>query len=194
MLNRIKQLILNRASRKIMQSPEEFGEGLAAGLSEITNNILKLIYSYDIEMTEDEIDRMEQALMLVYIMSIVAAITSSDEIHDNLKKKVVGYFEQSLILNLLERKENYYIHDLKNKLHMWSQRFIELIITPPEQSTLNVGRFLLKVAFGDMSVSESSKFNDPLLISKLTSDFCIAVNISTEYVTDVLTTYAVVEN
>lgn len=193
--------MINRTPNKIDQSPEEFGQGLALGLSEITDNIRQRIYEYEIQLTEKEMDNMEQSFMLVYLTSLIATIASSEDIPEKLKKRVIACFEQEFVKKLMGKKESKFITDLKHKINTWSQQFIEFIIeikfvidSPSATSTLKPGQLLLKSAFGNLSVNEAAKFNDVFLISTLTYDFYIEVHIVDEYVNDVLTSYKVVDN
>lgn len=181
--------MVNRTPNKIAQTPEEFGQGLALGLFEITDNIRQRIYEYGIQVSEKEVDNIEQAFILVYLSSSIVAITVSDDIPERLKGNIVAYFDKCFTSNMLDRKKIEFVKDLKQKFESWSQQLVEIIINPPEQPTLNIGRLLLKIAG-----NQSSKFNDIELIGRLTVDFCIAVHVINEYVSNVLTTYAVMDN
>jgi len=142
---------------------------------------------------------MEQVFMLVYLISLIAAIAASDDIPEKLKKKVVAYFEQEFVKNLHGKKKSEFIMGLKQKIDTWLQQFIEFIFeikfvidNPSALPTLKPGQLLLKAAFGNVSAKEAAKFNDTFLIMKLTYDFYIAIHTADDYVNNVLTSYAVV--
>jgi len=142
---------------------------------------------------------MEQVFMLVYLISLIAAIAASDDIPEKLKKKVVAYFEQEFVKNLHGKKKSEFIMGLKQKIDTWLQQFIEFIFeikfvidNPSALPTLKPGQLLLKAAFGNVSAKESAKFNDTFLIMELTYDFYIAIHTADDYVNNVLTSYAVV--
>jgi len=170
--------MINMQNPKIKQSPEEFGRGLASGLSEIIKNIRKRIYEYGIHVTKKELDNIEQSFLVLYLSSTVVAITNSNDISESLKESVITHFDKYFTSNILDKKEIEFIKDLQQKIEFWSQQLIEIILNPPERPTLNVGRFLLEIAG-----NQSNKFNDMELIMRLTSDFCIAVNVTNETLT-----------
>jgi hypothetical protein len=193
--------MINKTPFKINQSPDEFGQGLALGLSELAGNIRKMLYNYKIPATEKEMDNMEQAFIIVYLTSLMATIASSDGIPEKLKKRVVACFEQEFVKNLIDKKESEFIVDLKERNNMWSQQFVEFIVetkfvidSSSALSTLKPGQLLLKTAYGNFSDKEAAKFNNMRLIMKLTYGFYFVIHIVEDFVNDCLTTYEVVGN